>query len=117
MNELIADTQAEQTAADAKHNEDTVVCEREITSAAANRDSHAASQAQCEQTIVDTQGLLASAEEELAATIENIAFLTNAIEEGTALRAQQAADYAVSQAKHQKAIDALGEALRIINNL
>ena len=79
--------------------------------------SHAASQAQCEETIVDTQGLLADAESELAATIENIAFLTQAIADGTALRAQQAADYAVSQAKHQKAIDALSEAVRIINNL
>jgi hypothetical protein len=93
------------------------VIDREITSSANNRDSHAASQAQCEQTVVDTQGLLAEAESELASTIENIAFLTQAIADGTALRAQQAADYAISQAKHQKAIDALGEALRIINNL
>jgi hypothetical protein len=53
----------------------------------------------------------------LAATIEQIAFLVQAIEDGTALRAQQAADYVVSQAKHQKAIDALTDALRIINNL
>lgn len=60
---------------------------------------------------------MADAESELASTIENIAFLIKAIDDGTALRAQQAADYAISQAKHQKAIDALGEALRIINNL
>ena len=117
VDELIAQTQNEQAAADAQHNEDTVVCEREITGAANSRDSHAASQVQCEQTVADTQVLLAEAENELAMTIENIAFLTQAIEDGTALRAQQAADYAVSQAKHQKAIDALGEALRIINNL
>ena len=88
-----------------------------MTSSANKRDSHAASQAQCEQTIVDTQGLLADAEEELAATIENIAFLTQSIADGTALRAQQAADYAISQAKHQKAIDALTEAVRVIGNL
>jgi len=96
---------------------DVVTCEKEISSAANNRDSHAASQVQCEQTVADTQELLANAENELAETIENIAFLTKSIEDGTALRAQQAADYAVSQAKHQKAIDALGEALRIIGNL
>jgi len=94
-----------------------VTCETEIGQSAERRDTHAAQAVQCDQTVTDTEGLLAAAEEELAATIENIAFLTNAIEEGTALRAQQAADYAVSQAKHQKAIDALGEALRIINNL
>jgi hypothetical protein len=85
--------------------------------AATKRDAHAESQAQCEQTVVDTQGLLAAAESELAETIELIAFLTQSIEDGTALRAQQAADYAISQAKHQKAIDALGDALRIIGNL
>ena len=94
-----------------------MTCEREITNAANSRDSHAASQAQCEQTVADTQAMLAAAEEELAATIENIAFLTKSIEDGTALRAQPAADYAVSQAKHQKAIDALNEALRLIGNL
>jgi len=93
------------------------VCDREITNSANKRDSHAANEAQCRQTVADTQGLLADAEAELASTIENIAFLIKAIEDGTALRAQQAADYAISQAKHQKAIDALNEALRIINNL
>jgi hypothetical protein len=77
-----------------------VVCDREITNSANKRDTHAAAQAQCEATIADTQELLASAESELAQTIDNIAFLTGAIEEGTALRAQQAADYAVSQARH-----------------
>ena len=94
-----------------------VTCERELTNSANKRDSHAAAQANCEQTVVDTQGLLEAAETELAETIENIAFLTQSIEDGTALRAQQAADYAVSQAKHQKAIDALSEALRVIGNL
>ena len=98
---MVAQKRAEQEAADAQHNQDLVTCDREINGAANQRDSHAASQAQCEETIVDTQGLLADAEAELAATIENIAFLTQAIEDGTALRAQQAADYAVSQAKHQ----------------
>ena len=63
-------------AADEQHNEDLVVCEREITSSANSRDAHAASQVQCEETVADTQALLADAEAELAATIENIAFLT-----------------------------------------
>ena len=101
VNELVAGLQADQAAADAQHNEDVVVCEREIANSANKRDSHAAAQAECEATVADTQELLAAAESELATTIETIAFLTQEIEDGTALRAQQAADYAVSQAKHQ----------------
>jgi len=117
VDELIASHNAAQAAADAQHNEDVVVCDREITNSANKRDSHAAAQAECLATVADTQELLANAESELTETIDNIAFLNQAIEDGTALRAQQAADYAVSQAKHQQAIDALTEALRIINNL
>ena len=101
VNELVAGLQADQAAADAQHNEDVVVCEREITNSANKRDSHAAAQVECEETVADTQELLAAAESELATTIETIAFLTQEIEDGTALRAQQAADYAISQAKHQ----------------
>lgn len=49
--------------------------------------------------------------------MDKIAELEKLIAEGTALRSKQAAAYKVSQEKQKNAINALGEAIKIIENL
>jgi hypothetical protein len=117
VNQLIADTEADQASADQQHSADKQECATEIGNADKKHNQHIRERDNCFNTIKETQGLQATAEAEHAATVDKIAELEKLISEGTALRAKQAAAYKESQKKHQKAIDALGEAVKIIGNL
>ena len=117
VNNLIADNEAAQAEADQRHASDKQECATEIGNADAKHKQHVKDRDHCYHTIKETEGLQATAEAEHAATVDKIAELEKNIADGTALRAKQAAEYAESQKKHQRAIDALSEANRIIGNL
>jgi len=117
VNKLVADNEAAQATADQRYAADKQECATEIGNADAKHKQHVKDRDNCYNTIKETQGLQATAEAEHAATVDKIAELEKLIADGNALRAKQAAEYADSQKKHQRAIDALGEAIKIIGNL
>jgi len=85
-----------------------------LTTTEAKHIHHDEEAVNCDETRTDTEELLSHSEMELAEATENISTLGKLIEEGTALRESQAAAYEKSITKHEAAIDALTEAIKII---
>ena len=76
----------EQVDADAAHAVVRTQCNELLPAYEQKRDSHASSQAMCEQTVVDTNELLAQAQEQHAQTVDDIAEYGRMLAEGAALR-------------------------------
>merc|ERR1712151_1457750 len=117
IDSLVGQLNDQQAAADAVHAQARATCDRLLPAYANNRDYNTACADTCDQTVVDTQALLADAEEQLDATLAELASVNARIEAGQAQRDMEHAAWSELDAEHEAGVTACQDAVNLVASL
>merc|ERR1712110_656037 len=117
IDSLVGQLNDQQAAADAVHAQARATCDRLLPEYANNRDYNTQCADTCDQTVVDTQALLADAEEQLDATLAELASVNARIEAGQAQRDMEHAAWSELDAEHEAGVTACQDAVNLVASL
>merc|ERR1712110_508386 len=117
IDSLVGQLNDQQAAADAVHAQARATCDRLLPEYANNRDYNTQCADTCDQTVVDTQALLADAEEQLDATLAELASVNARIEAGQAQRDMEHAAWSELDAEHEAGVTACQDAINLVASM